>query len=351
MPTMTPVHFDLHTALTAWQWGPFPLAVAAGVLALGYWYLHAEWRLAARGRRWPLRRRLPFLLGLLAVDLALQSPVATLAGSYFQSHIVQHLLLMVAAPPLLALGAPSTLLLQTASRTTKSRWLAVLRSRPFAVLTHPVTVGLMYFGSMFAFFLTPMLNVSMTHMWVMDLVNLFFLFGSCCYWWPLVGLDPIVHWRAGHAQRMASVLLGGPIETVLGLAIMSQHNPIASMYTVASTRAGGGLLWGLTELATAVAFIPMFLQWMHSEERRTIREDAQRDREAAAALAGTPSADSQLPAGGAPLRTGDAPSAADDAAGHRPPVVSATAGQRPLTAWEAEWLARTGSVPPRAVAE
>lgn len=334
MPGMTMVPFDGHTALTAWEWGPFPLAVTAGVIALAYWYLRAERRLAARGRRWPVRRRVSFLAGLLAIDLALQSPVATFAGDYFQSHIVQHLLLMVTAPPLLAMGAPSTLLLQTASRATKTRWLAVLRSRPFAVLTHPLVVGLMYFGAMFAFFLTPLLGYAMEHMALMDAINLFFLFGSCCYWWPLVGVDPIIHWKMGHGARMVSVLAGGPIETVLGLAILSMHTPIASMYTVSSTQTGGGLLWGLTELSTAVAFIPMFVQWMRSEERQTARDDSRRDREAAAAAAAPTVA----------VRTGTPGATAPAAA----PVQVA---DRPLTAWEAEWLARTGSVPPRAVAE
>lgn len=340
MPGMTMVRFDTHTALTAWQWGPFPLLVVASLVAIAYWYLHAEWRLAARGRTWPTRRRLSFLAGLLAIDLALQSPVATFANDYFQSHIYQHLLLMLVAPPLLAMGAPSTLLLQTASRRNKTRWLGVLRSRPFAALTHPVTVGLMYFASMFVFFLTPLLNFSMTHMWLMDLVNLFFLFGATCYWWPLVGLDPIVHWKMSHAQRMVSVLMGGPIETVLGLAIMSQNTPIASMYTVTSTQAGGGLLWGLTDLATVVAFVPMFIQWMRSEERANVRDDARRDREAAGAEAAALAAASQGP--------GRAPAGGGTGVALGVPVAAATTADRPLTAWEAEWLARTGSIPPRA---
>ena len=78
---------------------------------------------------------------------------------------------MVVAPPLLALGAPSTLLLQTAGRGTKKRWLTVLRSRPFSVLTFPVLVWFFYFGAMFAFFLSPLVNIAMHHMDLMDAFN------------------------------------------------------------------------------------------------------------------------------------------------------------------------------------
>ena len=151
MPMVT---FTLHNALTRWDLGPFSLAVLVVLAAMALWYLRADWALAARGRRWSGWRTAAFLGGLLATALAFASPVATLAGTYFQAHVVQHLLLMVAAPPLAALGAPSTLLLQTASRRTKERWLRVLRSEPFALLTHPLTAWALYFGAMFAFFLT-----------------------------------------------------------------------------------------------------------------------------------------------------------------------------------------------------
>ena len=113
MPSMNAEPFNTHTALTAWQSGPFSIAVAVTLVGLAYWYLRADWRLASRGRRWPGRRTLAFMAGLVAIDLALQSPVATFTGSYFEAHVTQHLLLMVVAPPLLALGAPSTLLLQS----------------------------------------------------------------------------------------------------------------------------------------------------------------------------------------------------------------------------------------------
>ena len=188
---------------------------------------------------------------------------------------------MIVAPPLLALGAPSTLFLQTAGRTAKTRWLAVLRSRPFAVLTHPVTAWTLYFGLMFGFFLTPLINTAMHDMALMDLFNVAFLLGGCLYWWPLVGADPIVHWKMGYGTRMFSVLIGAAPETFLGIAILSERNPIASMYTVASTHAGGALLWTSTEVTTVIAFVPLFFQWMRSEERIAARADARADAQAA----------------------------------------------------------------------
>ncbi len=328
---MTPIRWSVHNALTAWQDGPFALLTIVALVAVAYWYLRADWLLATRGRRWPRQRTACFMAGLVAIDLAIQSPIASFTGTYFEAHVIQHLLLMVVAAPLLALGAPSTLLLQTANRRVKTAWLGVLKSRPFALLTFPVVVWAFYFGLMFGFFLSSLINTAMTHMWLMDVMNVTFLFGGTLYWWPMVGLDPIVHWRMGYGARMVNVLLGGPPEVILGLAILSAHRSIASMYSLSSTHAGGGLLWISTEAATLIGFIPIFWQWIRADERAAKRADAQWDK--SVANPGTPLA--LEPAGDGFEVEGILAPASAVAAG-------APAGDTP---WEAYWRMRTGRVP------
>jgi putative membrane protein len=274
--------FNAHSAMTQWDVSPFPLLVLVTVIAAAAWYLRATSVLSSRGRRWGTRRTVSFIAGLVAIDLALQSPVATFSMGYFQAHVIQHLLLMVIAPPLLAMGAPMTLALQTSGRSGKIRLLKLLNSRPFQVLSHPVPVWFLYYFSMFAFFLTFALGFAMNHMWVMDLVNLAFLAASTLFWWPIVGLDPIPHWRMSHGVRLTSLLIGVPIESFLALALLSTTRPAASMYTVGSTHAGAAILWIGAELFTFLALIPVFAQWVRFEERKAARYDAQLDAELAA---------------------------------------------------------------------
>ena len=269
MPAMSGMQqdtFTLHHALVRWELSPFPLTVLAVVILLGLLVSALTGR-SLRGRRWPASRTAAFFGGLVAVDVALQSPLATFTAIYFQAHVLQHLLLMVVAPTLLALGAPSTLLLQTASRKTKERWLAVLRSGPFAVLSHPLSAWCLYFGLMIIFFLTSLVNVAMNHMALMDLLNVVFLLGGTLYWWPMIGLDPIMHWKMGFGARMLNILLGSAVEAFLGVAILANSKPIASMYSLSSTHAGGALLWVSTEFVSLAAFLPIFLQWGRSEDR------------------------------------------------------------------------------------
>jgi cytochrome c oxidase assembly factor CtaG len=317
MPGMSWIPFTLKEALTRWSVGPFTVGVDVVVLFLGVWYLRADRILASRGRPRRPGRTAAFVGGLVSVVIAVQSSVAVYSGEYFEAHVVQHVLLMVFAPALLALGAPSTLLLQTASRRTKQRFLHVLRSVPFAVASNPVLVWFLYFGVMLVFFLTPLLNFAMQHMAFMDFMNVLFLLGGALFWWPMVGLDPIIHWKMGYPARMANLLLGSALEAFLGIAILLERHPEASMYTLASSHAGGALLWVSVDVVNLVAFVPIFLQWARSEERNAARLDARSVREEIAAAAAPASEDGPL----------------------------APAHPRALTLWEEQWLARRGVVP------
>lgn len=337
--SMAPMNLTVHNALTRWMWTPFPLLMVAVLAGLAYWYLRADWILASRGRRWHASRTASFMGGLLAIEVALQSPVATFTGTFFEAHIIQHLLLMAIAPPLLALGAPSTLMLQTVKRKTKRRWLKVMRSRPFALLTHPVTAWVLYFGVMFWFFLTPLINTAMLNMPLMDVLNLVFLFGGCLYWWPMVGTDPIIHWKMGYGARMVNLLLGGAVETFLGIAILMDHSPIATMYSLASTHAGGGLLWASTELGTVGGFFPIIHQWIRSDERAAARADSQTD---VRAMTHAEDANRATNAKARSVPHATPQPVSRPAAG---PAFQVSGADAQMTTWESAWLARTGSVP------
>lgn len=83
----------------SWSLDPLPIAgclVAAGLYALG-----------ARRLSWKPRRRIvSFYLGLGVVAVAVLSPLDALASTLFSAHMVQHLLLLLVAPPLLVYSRP-----------------------------------------------------------------------------------------------------------------------------------------------------------------------------------------------------------------------------------------------------
>src|SRR4026209_1949245 len=69
----------------------------AGAVYLRGWLRH---------RSMPVWRVCSFFLGLLAIWVAVVSPVASLDSPLLTAHMIQHLLLMTIAPPLIWLGDP-----------------------------------------------------------------------------------------------------------------------------------------------------------------------------------------------------------------------------------------------------
>jgi putative copper resistance protein D len=277
MGTAPPI--DLHHILTAWQTGPFPLGVAVVAVLVAGWYLRGVRHLAGRGRPWSKWRTASFMAGLACVEVALGGSVATFSNYTFTAHVIQHLLLMILAPPLGALGAPMTLLLQTSQRPLKRWVLRVLHSRGFQVLSHPVPVFFFYYLSMYAFFLTGALGFAMAHMWVMDLINLGFLAGATLFWWPMVGLDPTGGSSGGMNPgfKIINLLIGIPVESFLGIALIEKSTPVAMIYSLATTHTGGGVLWAATEVATLGAILPIYFQWTRADARAARRIDARLD--------------------------------------------------------------------------
>src|SRR5260370_27093159 len=132
-----------------WSYDPFMLIAAIVVI----WHEIGLARLARRSRpertRQRRRRSLLFYSGLAVLLIAVQSPTDYWADDYFFVHMIQHLLLMFAAPTLIVPGAPWQPLLDALpGRSGKSAtrevltgaWSRPLRSRAGFLLRPWVSV-------------------------------------------------------------------------------------------------------------------------------------------------------------------------------------------------------------------
>src|ERR1700726_917549 len=118
----------MHYLTGHWSFDPF-LIVA---IAAACWHEIGLARLARRSRPERTRQRrlrsLWFYAGLGVLLLAVQSPIDYWSDDYFFVHMVQHLLLMFAAPTLIVAGAPWQPLLDgLPGRTGRSATAEVLR--------------------------------------------------------------------------------------------------------------------------------------------------------------------------------------------------------------------------------
>lgn len=95
-----------HDVWTAWDGDPV-LLLTLTLLAVMYWRGYRQRPRSSAA----VRRARRFTAGCAVVVLALASPIEALSGALASAHMVQHLLLTLAAAPLLALAAPAGVLL------------------------------------------------------------------------------------------------------------------------------------------------------------------------------------------------------------------------------------------------
>lgn len=258
--------------LTGFQTGTLALVTDALLVLTLASYLLGVRRLSRRGRFWPWPSMLAFSLGLFAVFVAIGSGLAAYEDANVTAHVLQHVLLMMIAPPLIALGRPVTLLVQAVNRTTQVKVLRVVNSGPVSWLTFPPLAWVLYYGSMYAFFTTVIYAFSVRHPLFHDAMHAEGFLVGYLYWQPLVGLDPS-RWRMSYPLRIATLFLGMPWEAFLGVTLISSAAPIASINTVTGTQAGGQTFWILAMLTNGLALSVLVRQWFRQLEREGPRED------------------------------------------------------------------------------
>ncbi len=255
------------TAPTTGAPGPaFWLLVA--LIAAGAAYAVGVDRLRARGDRWPIRRSVSITAGLLFLAVAVLPLPGSLAP--FPEHVVQHLLMAMLAPLLLALGAPVTLLLRTSRGRVRSTALRVLHSRwSRAIMLGPVIVVL-EIGGLYGYYLTPLYELAHHDTAVKAVVHLHMFLAGCLLSWYLVGLDPMKR-RPGVRMSLTVLLLVAAAHDLLA-KLMFAHRLPAGGGSDAEIELGSQLMYyGGTVVELAVA-ITVLTRW-YGRTGRAYRRD------------------------------------------------------------------------------
>ncbi len=266
------------------EWSLPPEVVAGMLLAAGLYMWGARRVADAHPRHpWPWARLVCFLFGLGAVYLALGSPVERYDTTLFWVHMVQHLLLISVAAPLLMLGAPVTLAVRAASPRWRRRILRLLRSWPVRVLTFPVVTWGLYAAVLWGTHFTPIFDAAVRDPALHQGEHALYLLAACLWWWPVVGLDP-GRWKLAYPARMLYVFVAMPFMTFLGLALYGADRVLYPAYTevardwgpspLADQKAGAALMWVTGDVVALVVILVLFGAWMREEARKGERLDA-----------------------------------------------------------------------------
>lgn len=282
-----PVPTDPLGIALAWH---LDVPVMLGLAVAGAAYLAAVGSVneAHPGNPWPRRRTVFFVLGLTAIGLALLSPLDTLSNDLLTVHMLQHLLLVAVAPPLLAASGIGTLALRAASRSTRDQYLLpFLHSRAVSTLTFPVIGWLALPAVMWGSHFSQLYNLALLDDGVHAIEHLLYFTAASLFWWPLLSPDPL-RWRIHPAAKVFAVLTQMPAMSFLAITIISSPAPLFPAYlgrstafgldTLAEQQIAGSVMWLTGDLALLTAGAAVLVGWMRHEEGETKRVDARLDR-------------------------------------------------------------------------
>ncbi len=303
---------DLAGLVLGWSFDPtiwLPLVASAAA------YLWAVRRVDAAhpGNPVPRDRPLFFLMGLVAIAIALQSGIERYDTTLFSLHMVQHVILIFLAAPAIVLSAPITLILRVASPGIRHRWLLpLLDSRAVRLVGHPLVAWVLFGAVMWGTHFSPLFDAALENVWLHDLEHLLYLVSSFLFWMPIVGRDPSP-WRIGFPGRLLYLFAQMPLNSLLGVAILYSSTILYPHYATTGRpwgptpledqQAAGAVMWGLGDAGFLVALLLLIAAWMRNDEAATRRREAVEDARAAApadpGLAADPAAPG-APSPGAP---------------------------------------------------
>ena len=259
--------FNWTEAATNWQFAPVVTAFTALAAAAYLWGVVRIRRRHPR-RPWPLLRTILFLLGLLVIDLATQSGIGTYDDTLFWDHMIQHLMLLMVAPPLLVAGQPVTLLLHSSRNPLHTGVKRVLRSRPVRWLTWPGLGVLAYTATVVGTHLTGFMNLVTEHDAVHQAEHVLYLVVGYLYFLPLLGKEPI-GWKVSYPLRLFLLFIAMPVDAFTGVVLGSyQTDPFVPLAprswgpsAVTDLHQGGAVMWiGGAAIMFAVIMVTFF-QW------------------------------------------------------------------------------------------
>jgi putative membrane protein len=264
------------------EWGTESGAwIATALLAAAYGHgLWVLWRRAGMGHGVTAKRASLFAAGLLALTLALVSPLAHLADELLSAHMVQHLLLVMIAAPLLVLGQPLAVLawaLPRRGRLSVAR--AWHRARPlrmaWAWVSLPAVAWAVHLVTFYAWHLPSLYQAAVADEALHALEHGLFLGTAVLFWHALLQLSG--RKRLGNGAALLYLFAAALAETPLGALMLFSQVPWYPAYAATAPAFGlsvledqqlaGTIMWvppGLLMLGIAAV---MFLAWFEALER------------------------------------------------------------------------------------
>lgn len=227
-----------HVEISGSFWAAWPdepllfvlLVVTGSLYVLGWRRLH---RVGAGGAMAAWRTGC-FFGALIAIGAALISPIAVYSERLFFMHMIQHMLLLLVAPPLIWLGSPLLPMIWALPRPWRQAIARQFRpgtilSTVGRVLAHPATALAAYVATVAIWHIPRFYDAAQGRSFTHNLEHVCFVVIALLYWWPII-------YPAGGRRRLSYAwaipyLLPPMLEGILiGALITFADRPLYNTY-------------------------------------------------------------------------------------------------------------------------
>lgn len=246
-----------------WDWSLDPPLVLVVDLAVLYWIGSRRTVTPARSLRSQQVRGACFYTAMAVLAIALASPLEKLSEDLFWAHMVQHVLLMLVAAPLVVYARPWIRLwraLPLSGRRTLARaFLQGERAAPLRACSRALGTpagGLVLFSAVLLGWHVPLLFDATLSSGALHALEHTLFFATALLMFKQVIPSPPLRSRLDDTQRLLYVVAAMTVSWVLAVVLAIAPTPLYAHYAHLASRPGGISALADQQLAAGIMWVP-----------------------------------------------------------------------------------------------
>lgn len=271
--------------LSAWEFDPLvvvPLMLSGWIYARG---LQRIWQEAGPGHGVRTWEAAAFLVGWLALVLALVSPLHPWSNVLFSVHMTQHEILMLVVAPLVILGRPMIAVLKALPPGWPPRLMRWTRFRAMQlswhVIRHPLAAWLIHMVALWVWHIPVLFAAALQNEFIHALQHLGFLLSALLFWWTVLeGSQGGMGYGVAVLYLFTTALHSGLLGALITLARVVWYPNYAGrtepwgLAPLEDQQLGGLIMWIPACTVYIVAGLVLFAAWLRASEKRVRRWEA-----------------------------------------------------------------------------
>ncbi|HTY97858.1 MAG TPA: cytochrome c oxidase assembly protein [Solirubrobacteraceae bacterium] len=254
--------------LSNWSWDPslFYVVPAAVLYALGS---------RPKAGRPSALEAAAFYTGLLSLVIAVDSPIDSYADQLLWIHMLQHIILLTVAPPLILLGRPWPTMWRALPRRPRASFAREVARSPARAVAKPLAAWILFNGAIIVWHIPSAYDLTERNGLVHACEHAMFFFFGLLFWARVIDngpLRPRLQWPARIAYIVGAMIVGW----VLAIVFVVEQHPIYQHYADLPSRPGGisaltdqqlagGMMWVGGSVSFTIALLVCLYKWVAPE--------------------------------------------------------------------------------------